>query len=227
MRRMYGLAFVLAFVGLAAPAAVRADQVIYSNLGPGGTYFGGAFAVTDFQSVAAPFTVMGSSNFSLSRIDIALTFFRSEFPVTTDATLELLNNSGSATPGSTVLSTWNLTNLPNSTSTSIQPGQTISGITGITLDAGTTYWLAVFAPSGRIDVIDTWDSATSNQSLGTAAISQNAGGMWFPVNGGNLAFDVLGTPAPPAQEPSSLLLLGGGLLTLVGLARHCSCGARP
>jgi hypothetical protein len=212
------MASVLGSIALAAPTAMRADEVIASNLGPGGSYsLLGGVAVDLLQDVAVPFAVKGGSNVSLTQIDIALTFIRSGFPATTDATVELLNDSLSGTPGTTVLGSWNLSNLPGFTVSSIQPSQTISGITGITLDAGGTYWLAAFGT--RIDIIDAWDSASSNQSLGSAALSHNGGGTWFAVNGGNLAFDVLGTRVP---EPSSLLLLGSWLLTFVGFARRRS-----
>ena len=83
------LASVLGSIALAAPTAMRADEVIASNLGPGGSYsLLGGVAVDPFQDVAVPFTVKGRSNVSLTQIDIALTLIRSGFPATTDATVE-------------------------------------------------------------------------------------------------------------------------------------------
>jgi hypothetical protein len=82
--------------------------------------------------------------------------------------------------------------LPTSgTTTTIQPSQTISGISGIDLVAGVSYFLDVAPVSNNNDTLDFWDINSS---------------------GGTEAFDVLSAGSSAATPlPSTLALFAAGL----------------
>jgi hypothetical protein len=214
------------FLFMVATPAV-ADSVIYTNLGPGFTYDSGngvpvcgSCEAGSSQAMANLFTVPAGPGYNLTQLNVAVTY---NFSGTNSVMIELLADSGGS-PGSTVLGSWTLTNLPTFGSvSSIQPSQTISGISGIVLSAGTQYWLAAFASaSGTYDI---WNYSTG--TAGTIAVSNNGGTTWAPFSGVlQTAFDVRGNPLS-TPEPGTMTLLGSGLIGLGLALRRKSALAKP
>ena len=214
------LALLVAALLCLLPPAAHADSVIFSDLASSSPlYLNGGYSVAGSTSTAGSvvpafsFTV-GASSYDLTQIDLALLY---DSGTNGSVTVELVNDSGGL-PGSTVLGSWSFSGLPASGSTT-SALQTASGITGITLDAGTTYWLEAFVTNGTSNTFDLWDY--NNQGV-TGTDAENTGPGFDSLGTTTIgAFDVLGT-AITAPEPSSLLLLGSGLaaLSLLGARRR-------
>lgn len=193
----------------------RADSIIYSNLGSGGTVYQETSAYS-VNGVSTPpiYTAMAftpSANYDLSQIDLAL----GNISGTNSAIVTILTDSSDA-PG-TVLDTWDLTGLPafGTTSTTLQtltPGSSTTPSAVIALNAGVQYWIEV-AP-GTSSTYDAWNF---NSTGATGPTWQSTTGPTTTETNG--AFDVLGNSVTAtAPEPSTWLLLGIGLLGLLALA---------
>lgn len=198
------LAAVLVVITL--PVASRADT-IYSNLGPGSSYAGSAIrAATGSLNLAAatPFVVPSGFDFGLTEIDLAV-----DSTAAAPALVQLRENAGGA-PG-TVIDSWTM-NFPGLFSNfSIVPSQSITGITGITLDAGLTYWLAVLPASAATD---TWWRANNTGQSNIKADSSDGGATFSSVTlNANVAFGVFGTPqaVSTVSEPCALITLSTAL----------------
>lgn len=196
-----------------------ADSVVYSNLGTGADVYNGfAFSAILGSSgegshglasyTAESFTPANSYHFT--ELEVALAYFGFG---TDSVTVDLMSDAGG--PG-TVLESWSVSNLaaPSTCCTL----QTLSGNGSILLDAGTPYWLAINLGDDTTDA--GWNDNTTGAS-GTIAINRGSG--WVldgPVNDIG-AFEVDGIPAASTiPEPSTLVLLGSGLLGFVGTLRR-------
>lgn len=170
----------------AAPAAPTSSSVIFSNLGPGGTYYAGdgwcvepnAGGCGPYQAVAMPFTP--SAGNQVTQIDLGLTHYSG----TNDAVIKLQQDNGGV-PG-TVLGSWPVAGQP--------PFGSCCGLTTIHVSptipvgAGRTYWVVAYPGVGTAPT-DVWN--WSSYLYGTTfAIDQ--GGGWFDVYDYASAFDVLG-----------------------------------
>jgi len=160
---------------------------------------------------ARPFTVSGTGDFLVTQIDFGMS--NEVSPATFTGSIW---TDTSGLPG-TELGSWNLASTPFGCCALA----TQTGITGVTLTGGVTYFM-VAAPVSLTDTSDNFWDANTVGATGLQLGSLNGGASWISDGIGTLpAFDVLGnSAAAQAPEPDSLWLLGIGLLgTFAGVRK--------
>jgi len=209
--RLSSVMFVLAALLTNLPI-VKADT-IFSTFGPGDTYDAtqgaGIFGPPNpVQNIAASFTP--SSDYFFDSADLPLLMY----PFTAGAYTSnmfyvwLMSDSGG---------------LPNSIIESFSGSipfdsagiYTFSSASHPLLASGTTYWLAV-SPNGPVGMA--WlanNQGFTNYAVGHLGPPFGIGDYGYPTP----AFRVEGTTAP-VPEPSTMLLLGSGLIGLVGYGKR-------
>jgi len=210
------LALVLCLTGLPALAD---STTFFNDLGSSGDIYdccngravsGTGFLGTSF-SQAYQFSALASG--SVTQIDIAVGYVAGENSFY--AALYADNNGGLGS----LVDRWD-----NLSSSQNNPGccglVSITGISGLTLTAGESYWLVL----GPMNVSDTTFEVWNDNNQGATELSMYSkdGGATWTSNGSVTAgaFDVIGNGGGGSTpEPSSFLLLGSGLLTAFATLR--------
>lgn len=209
MSRLAKLSAVVGVALLVFTETARATPVtIFSDFGPGNSYTSGVgwtvsgpvSAAGYFQSVAMPFT--SSGNYQLSQIDIALSFGAG-----TNSAMVTLNSDSSGAPGG-VLMMWNLSTLPAFGTCCVV--ETLRPSSLLLLSSGTPYW--VVSNPGTSDTAAAWNF--SNVGATGLAELNNGSGFFVAPHSELGAFDVLGNVGTSVPEPTTLMLVAGGMAWL-------------
>ena len=204
-----------AFVIGASPFAAASS--IFTNFGAGQSYdtsagnvIGNAFDGSG-STYAQGDTFVSGGNFNLGSISLALS---SLFPgsVPDNFTVALKTDSGDA-PGSAVLESWTVLGSALGLFGSNNSPLTLTSVLNPALTNGTRYWVTVSSDFND-SIAWNWNSAGDSSD---EAISSDAGSTWFSPSGlppGALEVDSRAITTP---EPSTIVLLCTGLVTLLGV----------
>lgn len=172
--------------GARAPATspqLGSNAVLFSNLGPGGSFSSTGWDVSGSASGAGRFDeAMRFTPYTsgrVTRIDIAVTNFAGP----NGAFVSLAQDSGGV-PG-TVLGSWLIVNQPAYGSTCCATSITVSQ--SIPVGAGHTYWLIAAAATTT-----TWDAWSWNYYGDTDTFAYNQGSGWNYAFGPVGGFDLIG-----------------------------------
>ena len=195
---------------------VEAASSIFTNFGAGQSYnigagnpIGNAF---DGNTYAEGDSFVSAGNFNLASISLALSYV---FPgsVPDDFSVALRNNSGDA-PGATVLETWTVQGNALGGLGTNHSVLTLISLLNPVITNGTRYWVTVSSDLNN-SIAWNWNSTGDSND---EAISLDAGSSWFSPSGltpGALELD--GQVIIPTPEPSTIVLLCTGFLTLLGV----------
>ena len=206
--------FVSALVWACIFGSSANADAIFNDFGPGYSTGLGGYCV-DGSSIApiCSSNLSGSAdltpaalfvapgNYNVTQIDVALSYTEG----TNSAVISLFTDASDA-PG-TLLGSWTVSGQPFNP----LPVTTVSGIGGLTLTSGASYFLEI--SPGDASTEDGW----TYNALGVT------GEVYDPPFGGSgltlPAFDILGSALASVPEPASIVISGTALLAIVAARR--------
>src|SRR3954451_2942311 len=165
--------FVLAAIFSLAAMPLRADLIVFNDLGPGNTHEAGpglGIGGLSNTAIAAGFTSLASGN--LTTVDLGLTYQQQGTPVPVQVYLDQALASGLPDEATAIL-LGSVTPTTEDGPADALASFNVSGVVPVTL--GTSYFLVLKA--GSVRALDIWNYSF-NQS-GTVAISASGGAFGF------------------------------------------------
>jgi hypothetical protein len=202
----------------AIPGLLAGPITVFSDLGSPPHYdrfawygiLGSGEPAYNYLAIATPFKPI--ADVTLTQIDLGLAG---------DDVIITLSSDNAGVPG-TILASW----LAGSSCETCYSLQTLVPTSSIYLDAGKQYWITD-SPLSSTTCAGWFLNAIGATGEFMHTGYEGAGDWSYRMTGTLAAFDVLGNPIPrppplgDAPEPLTAPLVGGGLLALVLLRRHC------